>query len=285
MEQIVLLAPAKLNLTLDIIGKRPDQYHLLETVMQSVTIFDKLKLTRTLGGINLSCDNVDIPTDESNIAVRSATAFFKATNADMGVDIHIEKRIPQQAGLGGGSADGASVLLGLNQLANTKLSLDKLSKIGEAVGADIPFCIYQNTAFVEGIGERVTPTKNMPHCYFVIAKPPIGISTKQAFLEIDKSNLPPINQSTMLKAINKQDINFVAKCLYNRFEQATSNVLVLQLKQAMLASGALNAIMTGSGSAVFSIFATLDKASECKFFLQKKFKHSEIFIAEPYFTE
>lgn len=285
MEKITLLAPAKVNLTLDIVGKRADGYHLLETVMQSVSLFDKLTITKKTEGITLTCDDKSVPTDERNIVIKAANAFFKATGVTFGVDIFLEKKIPMQAGLGGGSADGAAALLGLNLLANTKLTLSQLSRIGETVGADIPFCIYQNTAMVKGIGEQITPLSNMPHCYFVIAKPPIGISTKEAFSVIDSEMGTPIFQEGMLECINSSSIKGVATHLFNRFEQAICPPIISQLKQAMVASGGLNAIMTGSGSAVFSVFETLSKASECKAFLQSRFTDCEIFLAEPYFTE
>lgn len=282
MECIEILAPAKINLTLDIIGVREDNYHLLEMVMQTINIYDKLKITKNnCGKIILKCDKKGIPTDGRNIVVKVANAFFNYTKIQQGVDIYLEKNIPSQAGLGGGSADGAGTLKALNTLFKTKLPRKTLAEIGAKIGADIPFCIFGGTAIVSGIGEIVKPIKRFRDCNIIVVKPSINVDTSKAYSMYDnlKTHSKPCTNK-MVKAIESADLIGIANCLGNSFQEALHIKEVADLCELMIKYGALNAIMTGSGSAVFSIFSNSEMAINCYEKLSKV-TNSGIFLCVP----
>ncbi len=192
----------------------------------------------------------------------------------------IEKNIPFGAGLGGGSADGAGVLVALNELHQTNLSTDEMIEIGQSVGADIPFCFIGGTALVEGIGEKITKVEDMPMCHIVVAKPVEGINTKLAFMTYDNmTNIKHPDTKMMLKSIKVQDINQISNHMVNVFEQTIQLSSIETIKSTMTNHGALGAMMTGSGSAVFGVFTNQLKAEHCL----KKLKHLgfESFLCEP----
>ena len=282
MESIEILAPAKINLTLDILGVREDSYHLLEMVMQTINIYDKLTITKNnCNKIVLTCNNKDIPTDGKNIVVKVANAFFNYTKIHHGIDIFLEKNIPSQAGLGGGSADGAATLKALNKLFNTKIPPKTLAKIGGEIGADIPFCIFGGTAIVSGIGEIVKPIKAFKDCHIVVAKPSINVNTTKAYDLYDNLKIHSNPKSNMMiNAIENADLINVSKCLGNSFQEALQIKEVTELCQLMSEYGALNAIMTGSGSAVFGIFKDVETAINCYNKLSKLNK-TESFLCMP----
>ena len=187
MKRITVKAPAKINLSLDILGKRADGYHFLRTVMHAIDLCDTIHISMTGSDIQILCDREDVPCDERNIAYKAAAAFFDQTQATQtGIRIQIDKTIPSQAGLGGGSADGAAVLVALNELYQTGLDTSKLQKIGALVGADIPFCITGGCALAEGIGEILSPIHAQLDCCFVVCKPEIGVSTAAAYNKFDE---------------------------------------------------------------------------------------------------
>lgn len=271
MEQILIKAPAKINLSLDIVGVRDDGYHLMQMIMQTISLYDYIKITKSNGvdcnDITISCNKNGIPTDKSNIAHKTATAFFRHIGANLGVHIDIEKNIPSCAGMGGGSADGAGVLVGLNTLFGANLSQDELIQIGQTVGADIPFCLCGGTAFVEGIGEQITSLNALPQCFIAVTKPALAVSTKSAFAEYDVyKNIIHPNTQRLLEYVKTSDLRGISKNMGNVFEQvihpscsSQSNQLV-NIKNTMLESGAIGAMMTGSGSAVFGIFTEKENA-------------------------
>lgn len=265
-KQMQIQAPAKINLSLDIVGLREDGYHLMEMVMQSVGLSDTITIEETTEkGIFLSSNIPYIPNDQRNIAHKAATAFYQHTDIDyQGVSIQLHKRIPSGAGLGGGSADGAAVLVGLNELHETKLTMDELVTIGQKVGADIPFCLVGGTCLVEGIGEKITPLKNMPSCYIVIAKPYKSINTKLAFTAYDNATgIQHPNTQALLQGIEQQNLSQISSQLCNVFEQTIELREILKIKQTMKKYSAMNAMMTGSGSAVFGIFEEEAQAYKC----------------------
>lgn len=273
-------AYAKINLTLDIIGKREDGYHLLNMVMQSVSLCDALTLTQGQPGIRVISNRNDVPCDQRNTAYRAAAAFFEYAGIQPNVTIAIDKKIPSQAGLGGGSADAAAVLLALNEICKTGYSTETLCKIGLQVGADVPFCVMGGTALAEEIGEELTELPAMPHCHIVICKPPCGVDTKQAYALADSAaKTGIIFSSAVIDAIHAADLHMIAESLGNEFE----NVMQLQevncIKNIMKSLGALGACMTGSGSAVFGIFDNLPKAVACKTSLEKDY--ADVFLCEP----
>ena len=185
--QVTVHAPAKINLTLDIVGVREDGYHLLESIFQAVSVYDKITVKKKWGkGITLDALDCNCPA-EKNTAYKAAVAFFRYTGLKKGVKITIKKHIPQQAGMGGGSADAAGVLWALNRLFNTRLTVGQLCEIGLTIGADVPFCVMGGTAFVTGIGEGLQPLPALPDCYIVVAQPDRGISTKEAYAAVDNA--------------------------------------------------------------------------------------------------
>lgn len=281
MERLTLAAYAKINLSLDVVGKRPDGYHLLEMVMQSVSLHDTVQLQKnTTGDIRLTCTDPAIPGDEKNIAHRCAALFLQQCNISSGVDIHIEKRIPSGAGLAGGSADGAAVLVGLNQLFHAGLSENELIRLGVQIGADIPFCICGGTKLCKGIGEVITPLPALPDCTILLCKPSISIDTAEAFRQIDNGTIthrPDTN--ALCGAISKGDLSAVGSLLENAFETALPMTVLQKIKTVFLSFGALGAGMTGSGSAMLGIFDDPAKAEACAASL--KTEYPDVFCTVP----
>ena len=265
MKTICVLAPAKLNLTLDILGLRPDGYHELDMLMQAVSLCDTLEITAGTGAPRtLSCagpageDLPDVPADGRNLAWRAADAFFQATGLpDEGLQIRIVKRIPAQAGLAGGSADAAAVLRGLNALYGNPLRLKALSELGAQCGSDVPFCIRGGTARVRGRGEQVHPERMNPLQHYVIVKPPFGISTPVLFKASDEhapSRRPEAD--ALLRCLRRNDLPGAGALLCNVLEPVAAQLHpeIGQIREALLVLGACGAQMTGSGSAVFGLF-------------------------------
>lgn len=252
MNQITLRAAAKLNLSLDIVGRREDGYHLLEMVMQSVSLYDRIAI-RKAEGISLDAPGL---ADSRNLAWKAAEAFFAAMELPGGAAIALEKRIPAQAGMAGGSADAAAVLIGLDRLYGTNLPLVRLQEIGLSLGADVPYCLVGGTALVEGIGEKVASLPTLEGCFFAAVKPPFGISTGAAFSAFDQGKaIRRPNTPGLLAAMEKRDFPTMALCMENALEGAAGRQGELDsLRSALLAQGALAARMTGSGSVCFGLF-------------------------------
>lgn len=261
---LTLPAYAKINLYLDVVGKRSDGYHSICSVMQSISLHDTVTVSKNnLNTITVTCDDDSIPCDETNIAVKAAQEFFNETKCFCGVDIDIAKRIPSQAGLGGGSADGAVVISALNEIFMTGLNVSQLCDIGSRVGADIPFCLMGGTVLCEGIGEILTPLNPIPDCYIVIAKGTEGISTNQAYQKIDMLPERDSNNLNIRQIFNNNDITKICPACYNVFEKVSSVGEIAYIKQTMRSSGALVSCMSGSGSAVFGIFEDRTSAAKC----------------------
>jgi len=272
--KIRLKACAKINLCLDIIGIRHDGYHLLESIMQSVELHDTISICRRNDGqIRVICRDIDIP-EKANIAYKAADIFFKFSNLDdnAGATIRIKKRIPSQAGLGGGSADAAAVLVGLNRIYKTNISEDRLSQIGASVGADVPFCVCGGTRLVRGIGEILTKLDDCYDCYIVIVKGNDGVSTKQAYDDYDNaSDVVCLRLEKVIEALSKGNFEALKGKLINVFEQTTSVKEVSEITQKLRLAGAVEAAMTGSGSAVFGIFTDCCAAKKCVAELKKQY--------------
>lgn len=281
MEQCVLAANAKINLSLDVVGRRPDGYHLLEMVMQSVSLHDQVTLRKNKDGIlRITCSEPGIPCDERNIAYKSARLFFDHCGLPYGVDIHLQKRIPSQAGLGGGSADGAAVFVGLNQLFAQSLSVEELCQLGVQVGADIPFCIQGGTQLCKGIGEELSPLAPLPDCAIVLCKPDINVSTGEAYGRIDSGNiLQRPDTNALCSALEHNDLKGVAQRLCNVFSSAIPLEPVAEIEQRMKEFGALGACMSGSGSAVYGLFSHSIGAVRCASALKERF--SSVAIGAP----
>lgn len=264
MDSIKVKTSAKINLSLDVVGRKPDGYHLIESIFQSVNIYDIITVSKIENGIHLTCNEPEIPCDSRNIAYKAARLFLDKTGIKSGINIHIEKHIPSQAGLGGGSSDGAGVLYAMNTLFDTNIDICDLAKFGANISADTAFFIYGGTAFVQGIGEIINPIRLLPPIELVIAKGRSGISTPEAYKMIDELSEPNhIDTRKLLKAIDKGKFMYHCNCCGNIFEQVTSIIDVFDIKKRMLTNGAENAVMSGSGSAVFGIFKDSEAAAKC----------------------
>ncbi|MEA4953914.1 MAG: 4-(cytidine 5'-diphospho)-2-C-methyl-D-erythritol kinase [Pseudoflavonifractor sp.] len=262
MPSITVKAPAKLNLTLDVLGKRADGYHEMKMVMQSVSLADTLTLETAPGeGISLSTNLGFLPVDDRNLAAIAAKKLAEVTGADFGhLTITLKKQVPVCAGMAGGSSDSAAVLRGLNELLGLGLPPETLARIGEKVGSDVPYCVLGGTALAEGRGEAITPLHPLPSCWTVLSKPGFPISTPELFHRLDSQRLRcHPDTAGMLSALEKEDLTGVARRLFNVFEEvlpARRRERVEELKQAMLHAGALGASMSGTGPTVFGLFDT-----------------------------
>lgn len=272
MEKITILAPAKINLFLDVGARRDDGYHDIETVMQTVTLFDRLEISKEdpngIPEIQVRCRDFMAPDGAGNIVFRAAEAFFAATGiADYRVSFLVEKKIPSEAGLGGGSSDAAAALIALDKLYATALPTEELCQIGATVGADVPFCLKKGTALACGIGELLTSCTPMPDCAIVIAIPNGSrIGTAEAYGKIDSvQSTAPYCCEDVVAAMATCDLDRIASIMFNKFELVTpeeSGAAALVYK--LLSLGAIGARMSGSGPAVFGLFHDIASARAAK---------------------
>jgi len=275
-------APAKINLTLDVVDRRADGYHLIESVMQTVDVCDIIELELCeKEGIVLTCSDETLPTDETNTAYRAAQVFYEHIGQTPHLNIHVEKHIPSMAGMGGESADAAGVLHGLNALEHAGLSLQELCALGSQIGADVPFCVMQGTALAEGVGSILTPLVGLPDdTFIVIGKGEKGVSTKQAYAAIDAAqNRGRYDSAPMIDALCNGSLQEVANGVGNVFDEVLMLPDVGRIKALMRENGALGCSMTGSGSAVFGLFDDKHAASECVTVL--KDADFEAFVCQP----
>ncbi len=275
---------AKLNLTLDVLGKREDGYHDLKSVMQAISIRDDVEIDVGTGKPwSLECSMEGIPTDHSNLAWKAAEVYCDAMKKDPeGLAIRITKRIPSGAGLGGGSADAAAVLRALNRHYGDPLSILALAELGAQVGSDVPFCVLCGTAMVEGRGERLRKLPDMPECVFVVCKPEFSISTAELYKKLDSVAIARRpDQQAMETALLAGNLTKVADLLCNVFDPVvTAEHLELNyIKSICNSYGALGMQMTGSGSAIYAIMPSFEYAAVVCNML--KDNYSQIFIAKP----
>lgn len=248
-------AYAKINLGLNVVGKREDGYHELEMVMAPISLHDLIYINIIDEGIELSSNSTIMPTDDRNIMYKVAKLLMDTYGIKKGVKIHIYKHIPMQAGLAGGSSDGAAVMRAMNSLFRLGLTNDKLAELGKTVGADIPFCIHEKTAFVSGIGEKIEFMKANLDCYIVLVKPKRGVSTKKSFsmLEIDKEIHPDCY--CLKEAIENNDYETMLQHMGNSLERVSMSLVpqIKTIKEKLLDMGFDCALMSGSGSCVFAL--------------------------------
>lgn len=264
--EIKVKAYAKINLMLDIIYRRTDGYHDLFMIMQSIGIYDTVTVTETKSKkITITCNIDDIPLDEHNIAYKAAAAFFDSTKIkNKGVNIDIVKRIPHAAGMAGGSADGAGVLVALNELTGAGLSDDELCAVGVKIGADVPFCIKGGTLLAQGIGDVLNKVKPLRKCYIVIAKPDCSVNTASAYKQFDEcGKVHTPDKLGMLYAMQSRDLKEICSKMENVFEQFIAVENKVEIKDIMRANAALGVCMSGSGPTVFGIFDNKDSAEKC----------------------
>ena len=300
MKELTEGAFAKVNLTLDVLDKREDGYHNLRSIMQTVSLHDDVHVTVGCEGWQIHCyrevlppdadENTEpelvtcgLPQDRENLAWKAAEAFYaRIGKKPEGLEIFINKRIPLEAGLGGGSADAAAVLRALNRAYDSPLSIPALCELGAQVGSDVPFCVMGGTAMVEGRGERLRKLPDMPDCLFVVCKPDFSVSTPELYGKIDTVAIPhrPDNQ-TMESALLAGDLGKVAENVYNVFDPVvTSEHLELNyIKSICNSYGALTEQMTGSGSAIFAILPNFEYAAVVCSMLKENYPN--IYIAKP----
>ena len=258
-------ANAKINLSLKVTGKREDGYHLIDTVMHSVTLFDEISIEKA-NNITVECDKYDIP-QEQNIAFKAANLFFDAANIKGGAKIKISKNIPAAAGLGGGSTDAAAVLLGLNSLYNANLCEQKLCEIALKLGADVPFFIKGGCQRAEGIGEELTPLKPLKSGYLLLAKADTKPSTGEMYRLIDSMPYERRYTKTVLTALENGDLSLLSKSLFNAFLSVWGES---NLKQTLLGFSPLAVSLSGSGPTFFAIFEDLNQAENVQNTLKEK---------------
>ena len=275
---------AKLNLTLDILGKREDGYHDLRMVMQSITLADTLTLEENRGeGLRVSANLRFLPTGEKNLAAAAALRFWEALGREPeNLDIRIEKRIPVCAGMAGGSSDAAAVLRALNQRSGEPFSPKELARLGERVGSDVPYCVLGGTALAEGRGEVLTPLPPLPRCWVVACKPDFPISTPELFAQADRVKLRRRPDTAgLVAALEAGDLGGVARRMYNVFEDVLPARLytrVAEIKNDLIQCGALGANMSGSGPTAFGLFDRLEAAQEARACLAQRYR--DTFLCE-----
>ena len=289
-------AYAKLNLSLDVTARRDDGYHDMLMVMQTVSLADRIVLERKPNpGLHLSCNYRYVPTDERNLAARAARAYLKAIGAEAesclpvsetadrpGIAIRLEKRIPVGAGMAGGSADAAAVLRGMNRMFGRPLGRQELEALAEQVGSDVAFCIAGGTQLASGRGEVLQNLPPLPACHLVVCKPGFSISTPELFRKLDEVSLRRHPDTAgMLDALDRGDLREVAIRLYNVFEEIPDRRMrqIAEIKSRLLDHGALGAVMTGTGSAVFALFRDADAAAACAGALKQDYRFCH--TAEP----
>ncbi|SEK98869.1 4-diphosphocytidyl-2-C-methyl-D-erythritol kinase [Carnobacterium iners] len=256
-------APAKINLTLDVLHKREDGYHELEMVMTSVDLADYITLkTLKKDTIIIQSNNGFLPLDQRNHAYKAARLIKDKFNIQLGVEMMIRKNIPIAAGLGGGSSDAAATLRGLNQLWNLNLSLAELAELGAEVGSDVPYCIYGGTAFVSGRGEKIEHLEAVPQCWVVLVKPKKGISTGTVFSALSYETLIHPSTRLMVAAIQEQDYSKMTNLIGNSLEEASTirQPSIEKIKQKMISFGADAALMSGSGPTIFALCRKYSRA-------------------------
>lgn len=276
-------APAKINLAIDVLRKRPDSFHDVKMIMQSIALYDTITLKPVHGGkITVSSDSRLIPEDNTNIAYKTAEYIRHKYNVKAGAEIYIEKNIPVSAGLAGGSTDAAAVLNLLDKAWNLKLTKTEILEAAKKLGSDVPFCVTGGTALAEGLGEKLTPLKAMPESYILLAKPDMGISTKEVYEGIDLEEMiqrPDVD--AMIKAINEGSLPQIGRHLSNVLEYVTVKKcpLINDIKAKLIEYGALGSVMSGSGPTVFGLFD--DQASAYNAYEHIKQMVNEIFVVKP----
>ena len=276
---VTVLAPAKLNLSLDVVGTLPNGYHDLDMVMQTIDLYEKIIL-KTSRDLRLSLPGSFVPANDKNTAVKAALAFFDYTGLLAGVDINVYKRVPVRAGMAGGSADAAGVLVGLNELYGARLSMSELCAIGAGIGADVPFALLGGTCRVRGVGDLMKALPPCPDCRFVVVMPSVGVSTPEAFARYDTMGSPVHPDcEAQEQAIRKNDLTAVCAAAGYALEHCSGAVETPAICEILRANGAITAQMTGSGAAVFGIFADDAQARAAAAVLRKGYK--QVYVCRP----
>lgn len=284
MNDYRIKAYAKINLGLDVLRRRPDGYHEVKMIMQSIRLCDELTLERTAGGITLITDSAELPALEDNLICKAAKLMFETYHIPGGVHIHLQKSIPIAAGMAGGSADAAATLKGVSRLFDLEIPIDRLMELGVAIGADVPYCIMGGTALAEGIGEKLTPLAPAPDFYILVAKPDINVSTAQVYQQLDVTDIkkhPDI--SGMARAIESGSLQGILDRMGNVLETVTipAYPVIDSIKHRMRELGAVNSMMSGSGPTVFGIFLSEQMAEFAYGQLKDEGLAKQVFLTTP----
>ena len=280
MDKVTVIAPAKINLSLDILGVDERGYHLLDMIMQTVSLFERVTVSKKKKDITLSSNARYIPTDSKNVAVKAAMLFFEYTGIQGGAHIHIKKTVPIKAGMAGGSADAAGVIVGLDKIYETNLTRQQMCEIGAKAGSDVPFMIMGGTKRVQGVGEIIKPCPPMPRCHLVICMPDKGVSTPAAFANYDTlGEKTLVETDKLVSAMEENDIYGVAKYMANDLEKAAASEYTQPIKEELIQQGAIGSVMTGSGAAVFGVFDDEDKAKAAVEYFRDRVR--SVFNAKP----
>ena len=279
MKSVSVLAPAKLNLALDIVGLMPNGYHDLDMIMQTITLYEKVTLTKA-DDINLVLPGSFVAANEKNTAYKAASLFFGYTGIKGGANIEVRKRVPVRAGMAGGSADAAGVLVGLNELYRAHLSMSELCALGAKVGADVPFALMGGTCRVQGVGDLIRALPPCPDCWFVVVMPSVGVSTPEAFKKYDEvgSSVHP-DCAAQEQAVRDGDLLGICKACGNALEECSGAVETPHIRGVLDAYGAIASMMTGSGAAVFGIFDSKDNAEMAVAMLRKEYR--KVYLTRP----
>jgi 4-diphosphocytidyl-2-C-methyl-D-erythritol kinase len=267
MAKLELKAYAKINLSLDVLGKMENGYHELRMIMQTVDLYDIVTLDTRPEGISIECGGSRIPADKTNIAWKAAATMMEQFGISEGVNIGIQKRIPIAAGLAGGSSDAAAVLRGMNQLFSLNLNAEELCQVGKMVGADVPYCVRGGTMLAEGIGEILTELPDFSGVELVLLKPKVGVSTAWVYGNLKLSEVPDGSRpgtEHLIQALEQKDLRYIARNMKNVLEGVTipKYEVVQQAKDKLLAMGSAGSMMSGSGPTVFGIFEDRAAADE-----------------------
>lgn len=281
MREIIVECRAKINLTLDILDRRPDGFHNLESVVQSIALSDTLRICRTSEkAIELLVNRPDIPTGPSNTVYKAVSLFMELSQVESGVSVSIEKRIPHQAGLGGGSSDAAGTLIGLNKLFDNPLDMTQLSHLAAQIGSDVPYFLTGGTAVMTGRGEVVRKLPDAPKLDLLIVKPDVGVPTPWAYARLAETTRTRSNDATIavIDSISRGDRDSLIKRLSNDFQVIVEREFaeIAEIKQAMLTYGAETAVLCGSGAAVFGVFGSSDAASSALLYFEAKYPFAEV---------
>ncbi|SHI44351.1 4-diphosphocytidyl-2-C-methyl-D-erythritol kinase [Clostridium amylolyticum] len=272
-------AYAKINIALDVVGKREDGYHLLKMIMQQIDLYDVITVEKQGEGISMSCNKKYVPLDKKNLAYKAAELFLNKYSIHSGVKINIEKNIPVSAGLAGGSTDAATVLILLNKIFNVKATEKELMDLGLQLGADVPYCITGGTALCENIGEVITKLKPFKNHILVVAKPNFGISTKEVYRHLDISKIykhPRVDE--IIKYMEKDDLKSVCSNMKNVLENVTlrKHNELIKIKEKIMDMNALGVLMSGSGPTIFAFYEDMLLAQRC--YEKLKMEYNEVFI-------
>lgn len=285
MRSCNLKAYAKINLGLDVTGKREDGYHEVRMIMQTVNLYDTLFIKEIdRNAVVIKTNKAFLPVNESNIIYKAATLMKESFGIEKGFFVDLKKHIPVAAGMAGGSADAAATMVGINNMFRLGLPLDRLMELGVKIGADVPYCIMRGTALAEGIGEKLTRLASMPECQILIAKPPISVSTKSVYEKLDLSEVVHPDIDGMIDCLKEGSLTGISSRLMNVLERVTvtDHPLINEYKEEMIRLGALGSLMSGSGPTVFGIFDNKDRSLTAKMTFKEKYPSAHVCLTRPF---